>query len=134
MKKITLEEHFSVPELSYRLKRRFASANAQELDARLLDVEQWRLPEMDQHGVAVQVLSFTCPGIQGIPDAATAISTCAGSTRWLKPFFLLGYQPDSSSESSVCLEQKQIMLRLNFSSSISSRSGRISTSIPTISG
>lgn len=75
MKKITLEEHFSVPELSYRLKRRFASAYAKELDARLLDVEQWRLPEMDQHGVAVQVLSFTCPGIQGIPDAATAIST-----------------------------------------------------------
>ena len=61
--------------MSYRLKRRFASAYAQELDARLLDLEQWRLPEMDQHGVAVQVLSFTCPGIQGIPDAATAIST-----------------------------------------------------------
>jgi hypothetical protein len=48
MKQITLEEHFSVPEMSYRLKRRFASAYAQELDARLLDVEQWRLPEMDQ--------------------------------------------------------------------------------------
>ena len=74
MKKITLEEHFSVPQMSYRLKRQFASEYAKELDARLLDIEQWRLPEMDQHDVAVQVLSFTCPGIQGIPDAATAIS------------------------------------------------------------
>src|SRR5258708_19436698 len=75
MKKITLEEHFSVPEMSYRLQRKFASEYAKELDARLLDVEQWRLPEMDQHGIDVQVLSFTFPGIQGIPDAATAIST-----------------------------------------------------------
>lgn len=77
MKKITLEEHFSVPEMSYRLKRQFASEYAKELDVRLLDVEQWRLPEMDQHGIDMQVLSFTCPGIQGIPDAATAALLCA---------------------------------------------------------
>ena len=75
MEKITLEEHFSVPEMSYRLQRKFASDYTKELDARLLDFEQWRLPEMDQYGIAVQVLSFTCPGIQGIPDAATAIKT-----------------------------------------------------------
>lgn len=75
MKKITLEEHFSLPEMSYRLKRQFSSDYARELDARLLDIEKMRLPEMDQYGVDVQVLSFTCPGIQGIPDAATAIKT-----------------------------------------------------------
>src|ERR1700692_3860837 len=75
MKKITLEEHFSAPEMSYRLKRQFASEYAKELDARLLDLEEWRLPEMDRYGIDVQVLSCTCPGIQGIPDAATAIQT-----------------------------------------------------------
>jgi predicted TIM-barrel fold metal-dependent hydrolase len=61
--------------MTYRLKRQFASDYAKELDARLLDFEQWRLPEMDQYGIAFQVLSFTCPGIQGIPDAATAVKT-----------------------------------------------------------
>jgi predicted TIM-barrel fold metal-dependent hydrolase len=75
MRKITLEDHFSVPEMSYRLQRKFASDYAKELDARLLDIERWRLPEMDRYGVDVQVLSFTCPGIQGIPDAPTAITT-----------------------------------------------------------
>lgn len=75
MRKITLEDHFSVPEMSYRLQRKFASDYAKELDTRLLDIERWRLPEMDRYGVDVQVLSFTCPGIQGIPDAPTAITT-----------------------------------------------------------
>jgi 2,3-dihydroxybenzoate decarboxylase len=75
MRKITLEDHFSVPEMSYRLKRKFSSDFARDLDTRLLDIEQFRLPEMDQHEIAVEVLSFTSPGIQGIPDAATAITT-----------------------------------------------------------
>jgi predicted TIM-barrel fold metal-dependent hydrolase len=75
MKKITLEEHFSVPELSYRLKRRFASAYAQELDARLLDVEQWRLPEMDQHGVADRILFSIDYPYQRIEDGAQFIET-----------------------------------------------------------
>jgi 2,3-dihydroxybenzoate decarboxylase len=75
MRKITLEDHFSVPAMSYRLQRKFASDYAKELDARLLDSERWRLPEMDRYGVDVQVLSFICPGIQGIPDAPTAITT-----------------------------------------------------------
>lgn len=75
MRKITLEDHFSVPEMSYRLKRKFSSDFARDLDARLLDIEQFRLPEMDEHEVAMEVLSFTSPGIQGIPDAATAITT-----------------------------------------------------------
>jgi 2,3-dihydroxybenzoate decarboxylase len=75
MRKITLEDHFSTPEMSYRLQRRFAPDFAKDLDARLLDIEQWRLPEMDQYGVDIQVLSFTSPGIQGIADADTAIKT-----------------------------------------------------------
>jgi 2,3-dihydroxybenzoate decarboxylase len=74
MKKITLEDHFSVPEMSYKLKRKFSAAFARELDGRLLDIEKMRLPEMDRYDIAVQVLSFTSPGNQGIEDTATAIS------------------------------------------------------------
>lgn len=37
---------------------------ASELLQRLLDVEQRRLPEMDAHGVDVQVLGLTAPGVQ----------------------------------------------------------------------
>ena len=41
---------------------------------RLRDFEEWRLPDMDAHGVTVQVLSLTAPGIQAVPDAPTAIA------------------------------------------------------------
>jgi 2,3-dihydroxybenzoate decarboxylase len=75
VKKITLEDHFSVPEMSYKIKRKFSTAFARELDERLLDIEKLRLPEMDRYDITVQVLSFTSPGIQGIADTATAIST-----------------------------------------------------------
>src|SRR5258708_37512596 len=75
MRKITLEDHFSVPEMSYRLQRKFASDYAKEPDARLLDIERWRLPEMDRYGVEGQVLSFTCPRTQGIPDPPPPTTT-----------------------------------------------------------
>ncbi|MGW4372319.1 amidohydrolase family protein [Streptomyces albidoflavus] len=40
---------------------------------RLPDITEYRLADMDQHGVAMQVLSLTPPGVQMQPDAAIAV-------------------------------------------------------------
>lgn len=40
---------------------------------RLTDVERHRVPDMDAHGVDMQVLSLTSPGIQMQPDPAVAL-------------------------------------------------------------
>jgi 2,3-dihydroxybenzoate decarboxylase len=40
---------------------------------RLADFTEYRLPEMDEFGIDVQVLSLTSPGIQMQPDADTAV-------------------------------------------------------------
>ncbi|MFB9836231.1 amidohydrolase family protein [Actinoallomurus acaciae] len=40
---------------------------------RLADFTEYRLPEMDEHGVDVQVLSLTSPGVQAEPDAGVAV-------------------------------------------------------------
>jgi 2,3-dihydroxybenzoate decarboxylase len=87
---IAIEEAFSLPELDERRRAAFARrvtspvvraelARRQEIyrrdfAARLADFAGHRLPEMDAAGVDVQVLSLTTPGIQGEPDAATAVA------------------------------------------------------------
>jgi 2,3-dihydroxybenzoate decarboxylase len=48
--------------------------NSPNVWPRLPDFEKWRLPLMDEVGVTMQVLSTGSPGIQGFPDAASAIS------------------------------------------------------------
>ena len=42
---------------------------------RLVDIEKFRLPLMDESGITMQVLSTSSPAIQGLVDAATAIAT-----------------------------------------------------------
>ncbi|WP_433281508.1 amidohydrolase family protein [Pseudonocardia xinjiangensis] len=41
--------------------------------ARISDFAEYRIPDMDEHGVDVQVLSLTSPGVQGQPDVGVAI-------------------------------------------------------------
>jgi len=40
----------------------------------LADFTEYRLPEMDEHGVDMQVLSLTAPGVQMQPDTQTAVA------------------------------------------------------------
>ena len=70
MEYIALEEAFDIPQLAagrsappgagMRFRRSFLT----EVLPRLTDFTQYRLPDMDAHNVAVQVLSLTVPGIQ----------------------------------------------------------------------
>ncbi len=74
MRYIALEEAFFIPELGERqpmtndgipqLSSRWNSDVAKRFAARLPDFTEYRLPEMDEAGIDVQVLSLTVPGLQ----------------------------------------------------------------------
>lgn len=76
---IAIEEAIAVPGLAERrppiplpgnVKPEFVT----DMLARLPDVTQWRLPEMDANGIAMQVLSLTVPGIEADGDAVRAVA------------------------------------------------------------
>lgn len=75
MKKIILEEHFLTPETRWYNfpPGRLAPNPTVNMGERLIDIEKFRLPEMDQNGIDMQVLSLNAPGIQGEPDTVTAV-------------------------------------------------------------
>ncbi|MDX3638477.1 hypothetical protein [Streptomyces sp. MB09-02B] len=79
MRVIAVEEAFSVPQA---VPSNMWGANAElggewfkELSARLADLTDQRLAEMEAGGVDVQVLSLTTPGIEVIDDPAEAVAT-----------------------------------------------------------
>lgn len=91
LRKLATEEAFTVPEVAEAL-RRVVRAGGSNLDlpvlatiydapagtqprflSELLDVDERRIADMDRHGVDVQVLSLTAPGVQMF-DADTATS------------------------------------------------------------
>lgn len=74
MKKITLEEHLLAPGLQFpaATSALLTPDFAERMVVRLSDIEQYRLPEMDQYGIDMQVLSLPA-GIQMEKDAAVAI-------------------------------------------------------------
>lgn len=68
---IALEEAFLIPELAERQPMpqignllRFKPDFAEHCQPRLTDFTEYRLPEMDEFGIDVQVLSLTAPGMQ----------------------------------------------------------------------
>src|SRR6185436_14085894 len=72
--KIALEEHFALEETLAASERYAVNDNAwNDLSARLLDLDDRRLAEMDRHGIALAFQSLNAPGIQEIPDRRLAI-------------------------------------------------------------
>ncbi|WP_020497341.1 amidohydrolase family protein [Sciscionella marina] len=78
MKLIALEEAFWCDELSTEGTPMGHIPVKSEVLAdwrrRLVDFTEYRLPEMDEHGVDMQVLSLTAPGVQGQPDSRIAVA------------------------------------------------------------
>ncbi|AQW54329.1 MULTISPECIES: amidohydrolase family protein [Streptomyces] len=75
---IALEEAFTIPELFARQpstpqKIQVSDQYAKDCRRRLADFEEHRLPEMDAHGIDIQVLSLSVPGIQADTDAGAAV-------------------------------------------------------------
>lgn len=71
--KIVLEEHFALPETLQDSAGFVPADHWEELKARLLDLQDRRLREMDAHGIEMMLPSLNAPAVQAIPDRAHAI-------------------------------------------------------------
>lgn len=71
--KIGLEEHFAIPETLQDSAGFVPGDYWIELSARLLDIHERRLHEMDANGMEMMILSLNAPAVQAIPDRAKAI-------------------------------------------------------------
>lgn len=70
--KIALEEHFAIePTLADSAALPLGHAWP-ELRARLLDIHERRIREMDRHGIELMVLSLNAPAVQAVPDPRQA--------------------------------------------------------------
>ncbi|WP_336054332.1 hypothetical protein [Streptomyces sp. CA2R101] len=75
---IVLEEAFIIPELFSRQpsspqKIQVSDQYVKDWGRRLGDFEEHRLPDMDAHGIDIQILSLSVPGIQADTDAGAAV-------------------------------------------------------------
>jgi len=71
--KIGLEEHFAIADTVDGARAFVEEPAWVDLRARLLDLQEKRLSEMDQHGMEKMIVSLHAPGIQRIEDAGKAI-------------------------------------------------------------
>lgn len=74
---IALEEHYFDPEVKQHITGRDRSGG--RVEARLDDVGQGRIAEMDAAGIDMQILSHGAPSVQRIEDAALAVSLATGA-------------------------------------------------------
>jgi 2,3-dihydroxybenzoate decarboxylase len=85
---IALEEAFGIPGFADRqppseMKIRVRSDFAQLWAERLLDFEQYRLPDMDANNIDIQVLSLSVPGIQADTVADVAVNNARYANDYL---------------------------------------------------
>ncbi len=71
--KIALEEHFAI-EATLGDSKVFGAHVWGDLGPRLLDIQDIRLRQMDQHGVEMMILSLNAPAVQAIHDVKEAIA------------------------------------------------------------
>lgn len=71
--KIALEEHFAIPETLQDSAGFVPDEYWVELSARLLDIQDRRVREMDENGIETMILSLNAPAVQAIADPARAV-------------------------------------------------------------
>jgi len=71
--KIALEEHFAI-ETTLGDSQLFGPHVWSDLGPRLLDIQDIRLRQMDQHGIEMMILSLNAPAVQAIHDVKRAIA------------------------------------------------------------
>jgi hypothetical protein len=71
--KVALEEHFALPETVQDSAGFVPGDYWVELKARLLDMQDRRLREMDANGIEMMLPSLNAPAVQAIPDRRQAI-------------------------------------------------------------
>ncbi len=102
MRYIALEEAFFIPELAdlqpmsdiqrFWQPLGFKTEYAEQYQRRLTDFTEYRLPEMDDAGIDVQVLSLTAPGLQVDIDAERARDNAQFANDYLAK--VVGEHPD----------------------------------------
>ncbi|MES2414224.1 MAG: amidohydrolase family protein [Pseudomonadota bacterium] len=70
--KIGLEEHFAIPDTLQDSAGFVPGEYWKELSKRLLDVQEYRLREMDANGMDMMILSLNAPAVQAIPSPQKA--------------------------------------------------------------
>jgi gamma-resorcylate decarboxylase len=70
--KIAVEEHFAIPATLGR-SMRYQTPYWSGLQAKLLDIHDQRLAEMDRNGIEIEIISLNSNGIQSITDVASAV-------------------------------------------------------------
>src|SRR6478752_7129344 len=81
--KIGLEEHFAIPDTLSDSKGFLADGVWSELESRLMDMQERRIREMDEHGMQMMILSLNAPAVQAIPDAKKATDTARRANDFL---------------------------------------------------
>jgi predicted TIM-barrel fold metal-dependent hydrolase len=81
--KIGLEEHFAIPDTLSDSKGFLADSVWSELESRLMDMQERRIREMDEHGMQMMILSLNAPAVQAIPDAKKATDTARRANDFL---------------------------------------------------
>jgi predicted TIM-barrel fold metal-dependent hydrolase len=81
--KIALEEHFAIPETLQDSAGFVPDSFWPELSARIMDIQDRRLREMDQHGIEMMLLSLNAPAVQAIFDPRRAVETAMRANDYL---------------------------------------------------
>src|SRR5262245_53089937 len=81
--KIALEEHFALEETLQDSARFAPEVDWPELKARLLDIHEKRLREMDAHGIELMLLSLNAPTVQAIADVGKAVDVARRANDFL---------------------------------------------------
>ena len=71
--KITLEEHFSLPETFSSTTRFSKKGMGEDLRRRLIDLQGERLKEMDEFGIEFAIQSLNSPAVQAVQNVKSAI-------------------------------------------------------------
>jgi gamma-resorcylate decarboxylase len=83
MQKVALEEHFAIADTLMDSAGFLPNHVWTELSARLLDIHERRLSEMDKHGIEMTILSLNAPAVQGVCDAKAAIELARRANDYL---------------------------------------------------
>jgi 2,3-dihydroxybenzoate decarboxylase len=104
--KITLEEHFLLPSsFGTAFHPLGLSPEAwRNIEAKLLDVSEQRLPQMDANGIAIQVVSLSATGIQGETDREIAIAHAHAANDWLAQKFVAAHPTRFAGFAAVALQ------------------------------
>jgi predicted TIM-barrel fold metal-dependent hydrolase len=103
--KIAVEEHFvTAAGMAYLPALGVSDEVQMRIENGLIDVETYRLPEMDQNGIAMQLLSLTADGVQMEPNASKAVDIAKRANDEMAERFLAKYPTRFACMATVALQ------------------------------